>query len=175
MKRRWQIRERSWGLVKMAFGTQVYRELRALLPELLPGWWVLRAYLIVLVLAFLSRGDSNLRPIPNPFSSGVSSAKSWPLLSQSSSQCGWVGTPRDRQVRNKRLARRSLAVAATKLQFWYRPRAWAHLSYSYANIDPTSQQFRPGYYPELTNIYLFKGSAKALKDVLRFTTRTDAH
>src|ERR1700674_171793 len=49
-KRRWALGDRSWALVKAAFGTPVYRELRALLPELLPGWWVLRAYLIVLVL-----------------------------------------------------------------------------------------------------------------------------
>jgi HAAS domain-containing protein len=42
------------------------RQIRAFLPELRPAWWVLRAYLAVLILvAALSRGDS-LGLIPNP-------------------------------------------------------------------------------------------------------------
>ncbi|TME74611.1 MAG: hypothetical protein E6I47_16130 [Chloroflexi bacterium] len=43
-----------------------YRQVRAFLPELRPAWWVLRAYLAVLiVMAAISPGYS-LGPIPNP-------------------------------------------------------------------------------------------------------------
>lgn len=45
-----------------------YREFRAFLPELRPAWWVLRAYLLVLVLTAAFSPGYNLRPIPNPFS-----------------------------------------------------------------------------------------------------------
>src|SRR2546421_9241846 len=46
-----------------------YRQVRAFLPELRPAWWVLRAYLVVLVLTAAFSPGYNLRPIPNPFSS----------------------------------------------------------------------------------------------------------
>ena len=45
-----------------------YRELRAFLPQLRPAWWVLRAYLLVLVVTAAFSPGYNLRPIPNPFS-----------------------------------------------------------------------------------------------------------
>jgi len=46
-----------------------YQQLRAFLPELRPAWWVLRAYLVVLILTAALSPGYNLRPIPNPFSS----------------------------------------------------------------------------------------------------------
>src|SRR2546423_11447548 len=46
-----------------------YRQVRAFLPELRPAWWVLRAYLLVLVLTAAFSPSYNIRPIPNPFSS----------------------------------------------------------------------------------------------------------
>src|ERR1700687_3792745 len=46
-----------------------YRQVRAFLPELRPAWWVLRAYLVVLVLTAAFSRNYNLHPIPNPFSS----------------------------------------------------------------------------------------------------------
>src|SRR2546421_886467 len=49
-------------------GSAWYRELRGFLPELRPAWWVLRAYLLVLVLTAAISPGYNLRPIPNPFS-----------------------------------------------------------------------------------------------------------
>src|SRR5207237_7061808 len=65
------LRDRAAALFKtVAAGTLPCPDLRALLPELRPGWWVLRAYLVVLFLAFVFRDGSNLRPIPNPFTSG---------------------------------------------------------------------------------------------------------
>src|SRR5207245_8271883 len=50
-------------------GSAWYRELRAFLPQLRPAWWVLRAYLLVLVVTAAFSPGYNLRPIPNPFSS----------------------------------------------------------------------------------------------------------
>src|SRR5438445_7153055 len=47
-------------------GSAWYRQVRAFLPELRPAWWVLRAYLAVLILAAAFSGGSDLRPIPNP-------------------------------------------------------------------------------------------------------------
>ena len=49
-------------------GSTWYRELRAFLPQLRPAWWVLRAYLLVLVVTAVFSPAYNLRPIPNPFS-----------------------------------------------------------------------------------------------------------
>ncbi len=46
-----------------------YRQVRAFLPELRPAWWVLRAYLLVLILTRAFSPSTNLHPIPNPFSS----------------------------------------------------------------------------------------------------------
>jgi hypothetical protein len=46
-----------------------FAQVRAFLPELRPAWWVLRAYIVVLLLTEAFSRNYNLRPIPNPFSS----------------------------------------------------------------------------------------------------------
>src|ERR1700674_3494281 len=46
-----------------------FMQVRAFLPELRPAWWVLRAYIVVLLLTEAFSRNYNLRPIPNPFSS----------------------------------------------------------------------------------------------------------
>jgi hypothetical protein len=43
-----------------------FRQVRAFLPELRPAWWVLRAYLAVLVLTAALSPGYDLGPIPNP-------------------------------------------------------------------------------------------------------------
>ena len=45
------------------------RQVQAFLPELRPAWWVLRAYLLVLIVTAAFSRNYNLHPIPNPFSS----------------------------------------------------------------------------------------------------------
>src|SRR6266581_674869 len=65
-----RFRDRTAALLKALSGNLSYSDLRALLPELRPGWWVLRAYLAVLFLALVFRDGSNLTPIPNPSTSG---------------------------------------------------------------------------------------------------------
>jgi len=47
-------------------GSTWYRQTRAFLPELRPAWWVLRAYLAVLILMAAISAGYNLGPIPNP-------------------------------------------------------------------------------------------------------------
>ena len=169
VKRRWPIRERSWALVKAALGTQVYRELRAVLPELLPGWWVLRAYLIVLVLAFLSRGDSNLRPIPNPFSSsGLLQILATLVAIFISVRLGRRGMPVNRGWRGAVLAV-NVGIAVLALPVLVSMGTGATYPYSYADTsDPYFSAVSAGYYPGLTNIYPYSKDGKALKDVLLY-------
>jgi hypothetical protein len=50
-------------------GSAWYGQVRAFLPELRPAWWVLRGYLLVLILMTVFSPSYNLHPIPNPFSS----------------------------------------------------------------------------------------------------------
>ena len=56
--------------VSAVSATQAYRAVRDYLPELRPAWWVLRAYLVVLALAVMLRGDQTVGPLPTPFTSG---------------------------------------------------------------------------------------------------------
>ena len=169
MKRRWPFRERSWALVKAAFGTQVYRELRALLPELLPGWWILRAYLIVLVFAFIFRGDSNLRPIPNPFSSGgLLQILATLVAIVVSVRLGRRGMPVNRGWRGAVLAV-NVGIALLALPVLVSMSTGATYAYSYADTsDPYFSAVSAGYYPGLTNIYPYSKDGKALKDVLLY-------
>jgi uncharacterized membrane protein len=169
VKRRWPIRERSWALVKAAFGTQVYRELRALLPELLPGWWVLRAYLTVLVLAFMFRGDSNLRPIPNPFSSsGLLQILATLVAIFISVRLGRRGMPVNRGWRGAVLAV-NVGIAVLALPVLVSMGTGASYPYSYADAsDPYFSAVSAGYFPGLTNIYPYSRDGKPLKDVLLY-------
>ncbi len=45
-------------------GSAAYRWVRALLPELVPGWWVLRGYLGVVMLSRLSGDGTGAFPLP---------------------------------------------------------------------------------------------------------------
>ena len=169
MKQRWPFRERSWALVKAAFGTQVYSEVRALLPELLPGWWVLRAYLIVLVFAFIFRGDSNLRPIPNPFSSGgLLQILATLVAIFISVRLGRRGMPVNRGWRGAVLAV-NVGIALLALPVFVSMGTGGTYAYSYTDTsDPYFSAVSAGYYPGLTNIYPYSKDGKALKDVLLY-------
>src|SRR5665213_3613268 len=186
VKRRWPIRERSWALVKAVFGTWAYRELRALLPELLPGWWVLRAYLIVLVLAFTFRGDSNLRPIPNPFSSGGLLQIVTTLVAiVISVRLGRRGMPVNRAWRGAGAASTVPGEAqpwpsTLGLPFWRYPSscAWAPAAPTpiHMPIHPirTSQPFRPATTPGSPTSIPIQRMARRSKTSFS-TTRMDTH
>src|SRR4029077_1385307 len=55
--------------VRIVTASAWFGQVRAFLPELRPAWWVLRAYILVLLLTEAFSRNYNLRPIPNPFSS----------------------------------------------------------------------------------------------------------
>jgi hypothetical protein len=169
MQRRRPFRERLWELVKAAAGTPIYGELRALLPELRPGWWVLRAYLGVLVIAFLFRGGSDLRPIPNPFSSaGLLQILATVFAIFISVRLGRRGTPVNRGWRWAALAvNAGIALFALPVLVSMGTGgtyAWS----SDGSYDPYLSSVSAGYYPGVTNIYPYSRDGKALKDVLLY-------
>src|SRR2546429_4764251 len=59
--RRRPLHDLTAALLKAVSSDLPDGDLRAFLPELRPGWWVVRAYLVVLFLAFVFRDGSNLR------------------------------------------------------------------------------------------------------------------
>src|SRR5258705_7146197 len=54
------------GALLQLSGSRGYRAVRDYLPELRPAWWVLRAYLAVLVLAGAAAGRPPHTPDPDP-------------------------------------------------------------------------------------------------------------
>ena len=159
------LRQRSVALVQGVFGTATYREMRALLPELRPGWWVLRAYLAVLVLAFMFRDGSNLRPIPNPFSShGLLQVIATVLAIVVSVRLGRRGMPAGRFWRGGALAA-NVAIALLALP------VLVDMGTGYSYTPATDQYLSSvsaGYYPNFTNIYPYSKDGKPLRDVLLY-------
>ena len=164
------FRDRSWALMKAASGTQAYRELLALLPELRPGWWVLRAYLVVLVLAFSFRDGGNLRPIPNPFSSrGLLQILGTLVAIVISVRLGRRGLPARKAWRSAALA---VNVAIALLALPVLVSMGTGYTYAFSTADssgPYSSSVAAGYYgPGFTNIYPYSKDGKPLKDVLLY-------
>jgi hypothetical protein len=161
---------RSRALIKAATGTQAYREMRALLPELRPGWWVLRAYLVVLVLAFLLRDGGNLRPIPNPFSSlGLLQILSTVAAIVISVRIGRRGSPVSKGWRVAALSA-NVAIAVLALPVLVSMSTNDGSAYSSADSSGSNlSTVNAGYYgPGLTNIYPYSRDGKPLKDVLLY-------
>jgi hypothetical protein len=163
------FRDRSWALIKTASSTQAYRELRAILPELRPGWWVLRAYLVVLVLAFFLRDGANLRPIPNPFSRlGLLQVLATLVAIVISVRLGRRGMPVSRGWRGAVLAV-NVAIALLALPVLVS----MGTGYTYAfsssySSDPYFSAASAGYYPGFTNIYPYSKDGQPLRDVLLY-------
>ena len=61
-RRRGAIRSLAGSLA----ASPTWQRVRAFLPELRPGWWVLRGYLAVAVLAVIGDGSAGLRTFPFP-------------------------------------------------------------------------------------------------------------
>jgi hypothetical protein len=169
-KRRRLLRDRSWELIEGAIGNQAYREMRALLPELRPGWWILRAYLVVLVLAFLFRDGGNLRPIPNPFSSyGLLQILATVAAIVISVRLGRRGSP---VSKGWGVAARAANVAIALLALPVLVSMSTGYSYAYSSADSSGSQLSPveagSYGPGVTNIYPYSRDGKPLKDVLLY-------
>jgi uncharacterized membrane protein len=168
-RQRRPLRDRAWALIKGALGTQVYRELRSLLPELRPGWWILRAYLAVLFLAFVFRDGANLRPIPNPFSSGgLLQIVATFIAIVISVRLGRRGMPLNRGWRGAVLAA-NVAIALLALPVLVSMGTGSSYVYSYDGpSDPYFSSVSAGYYPGFSNIYPYSRDGKPLTDVLLY-------
>lgn len=151
-------------------GSTWYRRVRAFLPELRPAWWVLRAYLVVLVVTAAFSRSYNLRPIPNPFSSRG-------LLQIIATGIAIVVSIRWGR-RNRSLTKngRLLAVSANIMIALIALPVLARMGTfpSYAMVDSTgagqSIQGQPLYGPNgvVTNIYPYSRDGKPLTDVLLY-------
>jgi uncharacterized membrane protein len=159
------IRDRSMALIQGVLGTRTYREMRALLPELRAGWWVLRAYLAVLILAFIFRDGGNLRPIPNPFSShGLLQIVATVIAIVISVRLGRRGMPTGRVWRGGVMAV-NVAIAVLALPVLVS----MGTGYSWSpSTDQYLSSVSAGYYPNFTNIYPYSKDGKPLRDVLLY-------
>lgn len=168
-RRRRPLRDKLRAFVNQGTGTQAYRELHALLPELRPGWWVLRAYLLVLVLAFIFRGGTNLRPIPNPFSShGLLQIVATLAAIVISVRLGRRGLPAGKLWRGAAVA---VNVAIALLALPVLVNMTTDHGYAYSTPESAGQYFsvEAGYYgPGVTNIYPYSQDGKPLKGILLY-------
>jgi len=167
---RTRYRDRAWSLVHAALGTQAYSEVRAFLPELRAGWWVLRAYLLVLILAFMFRDGLNLRPIPNPFtSSGLLQILATVVAIVVSVRLGRRGMPVNRGWRGVAVAA-NVAIACVALPVLVSMGTGSDY-YGYYAADSSDQNLSPAaanYNSGFTNIYPYSRDGQALKDVLLY-------
>jgi hypothetical protein len=148
-------------------GSAWYLELRGFLPELRPAWWVLRAYLLVLVLTAAFSPGYNLRPIPNPFSKRG-------LLEIVVAVFAIVLSVRLGR-RNRPLARggRLLAIGANvAIALFALPVLISMGSFPYAAVMTYAGQSvdQPLYTPSgvVTNIYAYSKDGKPLTDILLY-------
>ncbi|OLE72646.1 MAG: hypothetical protein AUG05_03910 [Actinobacteria bacterium 13_1_20CM_2_66_18] len=154
--------------MKTALGNLPYSNMRSFLPELRPGWWVLRAYLAVLFLALVFRDGSNLTPIPNPFTSGgLLQIVATVIAIGISVRLGRRALPANRGWRwavvglNVTIALLALPTLASM--------GTGSNDYSYDySPDPYLSAASAGYVPGVTNIYPYSRDGKPLKDVLLY-------
>jgi len=147
-----------------------YRQVRAFLPELRPAWWVLRAYLLVLVITVAFSPSYNIRPIPNPFSSrGLLEIVAMAIAIVVSVRMG---------RRNRPLAKggRMLAIAANVLIALIAVPALASMGtfHPFTMVESggsgQATQGQQLYTPRgvVTNIYPYSRDGKLLTDVLLY-------
>ena len=144
------------------------RQVQAFLPELRPAWWVLRAYLLVLILTAVFSRNYNLHPIPNPFSSRG-------LLEIIAAAVAIVLSVRLGR-RNRPLARggRVLAIGANVMIALVAIPVLARMGTfpSYAMVESGGSGFQgqPFNLPNgvVTNIYAYSKDGKPLTDVLLY-------
>jgi hypothetical protein len=145
-----------------------FAQVRAFLPELRPAWWVLRAYIVVLLLTEAFSPNYNLRPIPNPFSSrGLLEIVAAAIAIVLSIRLG-------RRNRPPAKSGRLLAIGANVMIALIAIPVLARMGTfpSYAMVESSgSGQSQPLILPNgdaLTNIYPYSRDGKALTDVLLY-------
>jgi hypothetical protein len=164
-----RFRDRLSTFMGAVFGTQAFREVRAFLPELRGGWWVLRAYLLVLILAFMFRDGLNLRPIPNPFSSrGLVQILATAVAIVVSVRLGRRGMPANKGWRGAAVAL-NVVIALVALPVLVSMGTGYDYGYYAANSsDAYLSQASASYYSGFTNIYPYSRDGQPLKDVLLY-------
>ena len=168
--RRRPVRDAVKALISSAIDTKTYREMHALFPELRPGWWVLRAYLAVLVLTYVFGTRHNLRPIPNPFSSlGLLQILATLVAIVVSVRLGRRGVSRSRGWRGAALVG-NVAIAIFALPVLVGMST--NHGYSYSTAQPPQRyvtDVEAGYYyGTFTNIYPYTSDGRPLKDILLY-------
>ena len=149
-------------------GSTWYRQIRAFLPELRPAWWVLRAYLAVLILMAAVSPGYPLGPIPDPTSKrGLVEILATGIAIWLSVRIG----RRSRQLSQKALV---LAYSANLLIALFAVVVLANMrSFAYSELTGTTspQQttfanaFAAG---QVTNIYPYSQDGKPLTNVLLY-------
>ena len=149
-------------------GSTWYRQIRAFLPELRPAWWVLRAYLAVLILMAAVSPGYPLGPIPDPTSKrGLVEILATGIAIWLSVRIG----RRSRQLSQKALV---LAYSANLLIALFAVVVLANMrSFAYSELMGTAgpQQttfanvFAAG---QVTNIYPYSQDGKPLTNVLLY-------
>jgi uncharacterized membrane protein len=169
--RRKPIRDTVRALISSATGSNVFQEMHALFPELRPGWWVLRAYLAVLILTFVFSAGQNLRPIPNPFSSrGLLQILATLVAIVISVRLGRRGLPRGTGWRGAALVA-NVAIAIFALPVLVS--MTTNHGYAYPIASPPHQYVtavEAGYCSAGTfsNIYPYTRDGRPLKDILLY-------
>ena len=166
--RRVPMLDRMQSLISAMLGTWAYRELAVLLPQLRPGWWVLRAYLLVLFFALAFKGQHNLRPIPNPFTSlGMLEIVATVVAIAISVRIGRRGIPSGAMWRGVAVAGNVgiVLLAIPTLAQMSTDRAYPLSITDSGNYSA----YQMGYYgPMVTNIYPYSQDGKALKEILLY-------
>jgi hypothetical protein len=169
--RRKPIRDTVRALISSATGSNVFQEMHALFPELRPGWWVLRAYLAVLILTFVFNTGQNLRPIPNPFSKvGLLQIVATLVAIVISVRLGRRGLPRSTGWRGAALVA-NIAIAIFALPVLVSMST--NHGYAYSIASPPHQYVtavEAGYCSAGTfsNIYPYTRDGRPLKDILLY-------
>jgi hypothetical protein len=139
-------------------------------PELRPAWWVVRAYLAVIVLVFIFEGSDYVRLLPNPLTRRGLLQFSATLLAVIASVA--LGRRVVRQPRSARVAATlmNVALAVVALPLVLRLAADASLNPG-ENVVYTplaDSAYAIGPTAPLLNIYPYTKDGKPLKDVLLY-------
>jgi HAAS domain-containing protein len=148
-------------------GWRGYRAVQEYLPELRPAWWVLRAYLAVLVVTVILRGDETIHPIPNPFSSsGLLELVAMAVAIAFSVKLGRWSRGRDGRVMWPLRAGNALVGLSGLLALGSMSTlpSWVN-TYSAADSSGTPDVFAAA---PVTNIYVYTVDGKPIEGVLLY-------
>lgn len=149
-------------------GSEWYRQVRAFLPELRPAWWVLRAYLAVLILTAAFSPGYGLGPIPNP------TTKRGLAQILVTGVAIWLSVRIGRRSRKLPQGARVLAVSANVLIAFVAVVVLGNMrSFAYSEIIGTATPEQPPFTAAfaagpVSNIYPYSQDGKPLTNVLLF-------